>query len=293
MIDLGCLARVVSVLVVAWCAGCGTDIPPEPAGERISGTLSYDGTAQLHMSRPTARVVLVTDFPPTASPVGMLNIDRPDFSKPVPYALKWLSPYRYKVVAQLLDLDAPDTDAAMLPAGGYPDFCTLSRSDQGLVDVSKTAPVTDVDITLYDLAGQTDPCTTANSICPLPGQATLNVVVGSSRTPTASDALILALFSSFPSVSPALSRALSGSVVFPQTIMSNSVAPGSYAALYVCLDVGSNSGSGLCTAEDSFILDTTTPLTLVAGHITNLLVDLDSLTITVTSVEDASAHGCS
>jgi hypothetical protein len=274
-------------------AGCGTNIPNPPAGERISGTLTYTGTAQLSMARPAARVLLFLDFPPSASPLAMLNIEQPDFSKPVPYELAWVSPNGYKVVAQLIDLNAPNADVTTLPAGGYPDFCTLSRTDQGFVTVREDVPVKNIDITLYDLAGQTDPCNAPTTACPLPGKATVSVVVQSSRVPTPADSLVFALFSKFPSTTPASSRKILGQdLKFPQTIIDNKLTPGTYAALYTCFDVGSNSGMGLCTSEDAYVLGTGTPITLVADQITNVVVDLDSSTLTVVGIDSPGAHGC-
>jgi hypothetical protein len=274
-------------------AGCGTNIPDPPAGERISGTLTYTGTAQRSMTRPAARVLLFLDFPPSASPIAMLNIEQPDFDKPVPYELAWVSPKRYKVIAQLIDLSSPDTDVTTQPAGGYPDFCTLSRTDQGFVTISEDAPAKNVDITLYDLAGQTDPCNAPTTVCPLRGKATLSVVVRSSRVPTPADSLVFALFTKFPSTTPTSSRKIVGQdLTFPETILDNTLAPGTYSALYTCFDVGSNSGMGLCTSEDAYVLSMGTPITLVADQITNVAVDLDSSSLTVVSTDSAAAHGC-
>jgi hypothetical protein len=275
------------------CAGCGTNIPDPPAGERVSGTLTYAGTAQLSMARPAARVLLFLDFPPSGSPLAMLNIEKPDFSKPVPYELAWVSPNQYKVLAQLIDLSSPDTDVTTLPAGGYPDFCTLSRTDQGFVTISASAPAKNIDITLYDLAGQTDPCNAPATVCPLAGKATVSVVVQSSRVPTPTDSLVFALFSTFPSTTPASSRKILGQdLAFPETIIDNKLAPGTYSALYTCFDVGSNSGMGLCTSEDAYVLSMATPITLVADQITNVTVDLDSGTLTVVGTESPGDHGC-
>jgi hypothetical protein len=287
-------ARVSAGLLGALlCVSCGTNISDPTAGERLSGTLTYTGTAHLSMTRPTARVLLFVDFPPSASPIAMLNIERPDFSKPVPYEVAWVSPSQYKVVAQLIDLSSPDTDVTTLPAGGYPDFCTLSRTDQGFVKISADVPVKNVDITLYDLAGQTDPCNAPTTVCPLAGKATVSVMVRSSRVPTPADSLVFALFSKFPSTTPTSTRKILGQdLTFPETIIDNKLAPGTYAALYACFDVGSNSGMGLCTSEDAYVLGAATPITLVADHITNVTVDLDSATLTVVGIDAPGDHGC-
>jgi hypothetical protein len=284
------LAGLLGALI---CVSCGTNIPDPTAGERISGTLTYTGTAQLSMVRPAARVLLFLDFPPSGSPTAMLNIERPDFSKPVPYELAWVSPNQYKVMSQLIDLSSPDTDVTTLPAGGYPDFCTLSRTDQGFVTISQDVPAKNVDITLYDLAGQTDPCNAPTTVCPLSGKAALSVVVRSSRGPTPADSLVFALFSKFPSTTPASSRKVVGQdLTFPETIIDNKLTPGIYSALYTCFDVGSNSGMGLCTSEDAYVLSVATPITLVADQITNVTVDLDSGTLTIAGIDLPRDHGC-
>lgn len=287
--------RHVCVLFVAACGilGCGTEIPEAPKGERVSGTLSYAGTAAATMGRPLARVMMFIDFPPSGSPHAMLSIERPDFSKPVPYVLDWVTPASYKVLAQLIDLDSPNTDITTLPAGGYPNFCALSSPTQGFVAIQSHAPVQNVDVTLYDLAGQTDPCNVPTSICPTPGKASLSLIVRSSRLPTSADSLVFALFSTFPSFSPASSRKVTGDQLsFPATIVDNKLVPGTYSALYACLDVGSNSGMGLCSAEDAYVLDAATTIALVAGKITNVVADLDSEKITVTGMDAPTDRGC-
>jgi hypothetical protein len=287
-------ARVsAGLLGTLLCVSCGTNISDPTAGERVSGTLTYTGTAQLSMVRPAARVALTVDFPPSGNPIAMLNIEQPDFGKPVPYELAWVLPNQYNIVAQLIDLSSPDRDFMTLPAGGYPDSCTLSRTDQGFVKISADVPVKNVDITLYDLAGQTDPCSAPTTVCPLAGKATVSVVVRSSRVPTPADSLVFALFSTFPSTTPTSTRKILGQdLTFPATIIDNKLAPGAYAALYACFDVGSNSGMGLCTSEDAYVLGAAKPITLVADHITNVTVDLDSGTLTVDSTDLPGDHGC-
>lgn len=70
------------------------------------------------------------------------------------------------------------------------------------------------------------------------------------------------------------------------------MAPGTYSALYTCFDVGSNSGMGLCTSEDAYVLSVATPITLVADQITNVTVDLDSGTLTIAGIDLPRDHGC-
>jgi hypothetical protein len=286
------VAALTACLVCGLVAACGTDIPAAPTGERVSGTVSYAGSAQASMLRPAARILLFLDFPPSGSPFAMLNIERPDFSKPLPYELAWVAPNRYKVVGQLFDLGAPDSDPTTLPAAGYPSMCALSRPDDGFVTVTDSISAQGIDLHLYDLGGQTDPCFVPAAACPLPGRATMSLVVRSSRVPSSADSLVVALFSEFPSTSPASARKVAGQDLrFPETIVDNDLAPRSYPVLYVCLDVGSNSGMGLCTAEDAFVLDST-PIDLAADTITNLIVDLDTGTVSVAGVDAPGEHGC-
>ncbi len=156
----------------ALCLCSCTDIPPPTEGGRILGKISYQGAAHLTMKRPAIRVMVVVDFPPSSGPLGFQIIEQgeqPDFPAQVSYELKGIVPYQYKVVAQLIDLGEPDAAATQLPLGGYPNFCALLAPDQGWIVVSKDAPVTGVDFSLYDNAGTADPCNTSTSVCPTAG----------------------------------------------------------------------------------------------------------------------------
>ena len=289
--------RAALVLLAALSVyGC-TDIPAPTAGGRILGTISYQGSAHMTMKRPAVRVMAVVDFPPSAGPLGFQIIEaeeQPGFPTRVSYELMGIVPYSYKVVAQLVDLADPNAAATKLPLGGYSDFCSLLAPDQGWLVVTQAAPVTGVDFTLYDNAGAEDPCNASASVCPQPGKATMNLSVQSSKTPTASDRLIFALFSTFPSTSPTRTRIVLGSQLgFPQTLLDDAIAPGLYSAMYVCFDVGGNSGTGLCTNEDAYVLATPSlPIDFQADKILNLVVDLDAHTLSTQGMDDPSALGC-
>lgn len=276
--------------------GC-TDIPAATLGGRILGKISYQGAAHLTMKRPAVRVMVVVDFPPSADPLGFQIIEQgeqPNFPAQVSYELEGIVPYQYKVVAQLIDIAAPDTATSQLPLGGYPNFCALLAPDQGWVAVNKDAPVTSADLSLYDNAGADDPCNTSTSVCPQAGKATMNLVVQSSLTPTRADRLITALYATFPPTATAGTGVVVRSqIVFPQTILDDSIPPGNYAALYVCFDVGGNSGTGLCTSEDAFLLSVPPAgINFPADKIVNLLVDLDARSLTVQGADDPASRGC-
>jgi hypothetical protein len=246
------------------------------------------------MKRPGLRVLLFVDFPPSGSDFALVVIENPNLAAGVPYAINWITPYKYKVVGQLIDIDAPDADQTQLPAGGYPDFCTLLHPDEGFVDVTDGAPNTGIDFTLYDQAGALDPCSTPATVCPSPGKSTMNLVVQSTRIPTSNDQLRVALFQTFPSTSPTSSRTVPGaSLAFPRTVVDNGLPAGDYAALYVCFDVNSDSGMGLCTAEDAFVLHMfPAPMGFPADKIVNLVADLDAGTVVVTGIDEPVTDGC-
>ena len=287
---------LMATLLSLYLGGC-TDIPAPAAGGRILGTISYRGTAHQTMKRPAVRVMVVVDFPPSAGPLGFQIIEageQPTFPTRVSYELRGIAPYVYKVVAQLVDLADPNAAATVLPLGGYPDFCSLLDPGKGWVPVTQVAPASNIDFTLYDNAGTEDPCNASTSICPQPGHATLNLSVQSTKAPTAADRLIFALFSTFPSTTPSRTRIVLGSqLAFPQTLLDDAIEPGSYAAMYVCFDVGGNSGTGLCTAEDAFLLATPLPpMDFPVGMISRFSVDLDAHTLSAQGVDDPATLGC-
>jgi len=290
-------ARPLWATLFALCLCSCTDIPASTVGGRILGKISYQGAAHLTMRRPAVRVMVVVDFPPSSGPLGFQIVERgeqPNFPAQVSYELLGIVPYQYKIVAQLVDLAEPDVAATQLPLGGYPNFCALMAPDQGWVVVSNDAAVTGADFSLYDNAGTADPCNTSTSVCPQAGRATMNLVVQSSLIPASADRLITALFPTFPWTSTTSTSVVPGDkLAFPKTILDDSIPPGSYAALYVCFDVGGNSGTGLCTDEDTYVLDVpSSPIAFPADKIVNLRVDLDARSVTVQGVDDPATRGC-
>jgi hypothetical protein len=290
------LSFVVSILLA--CGACTSKYPTVPLGDRISGNVWYQGSALASMTRPTIRVFVGIDFPPSAQPYGMVTVERPNLAAEltgagVPYEITWLLPYQYKVYGQLIDFDVPDVDATLLPTGGYPDYCTLVRPGEGMVTVSEAEPSSKIDFFLYDQTGAADPCTAA--VCPPTGKSTMNILVQSSQMPTGNDQLRVALFQTFPSMTPASVRLIpGGGLTFPHVVMDNGLSAGDYALLYVCLDIGANSGAAPCTSEDFVAIyqSPSPPLYFPVDQIVNLVADLDAGTVIVTGVDSPSVHGC-
>jgi hypothetical protein len=144
------------------------------------------------MQRPAFRVAAAVDFPPTGHPHAATILEQKtnyDFATLTPFELRGLSPYRYRVFAQIVDLTVADPDSTVLPLGGYPDLCALISADRGWIDVTAEAPVVlDTPIQLYDSGGMGDPCMTppapapnADPLCPAAGLATVNLVVSSTQ----------------------------------------------------------------------------------------------------------------
>jgi hypothetical protein len=289
------------VVATALCSACGSDYPAIPKGDRISGTIHYQGTALASMRRPVVRAYASVSFPPVGQPNGMTILNPPDLATQLPgvglpYEIVWLAPYGYKVIAQIVDLDDPTIDYSALALGGYPDYCTLLRPDEGLVTVREDSPTTGTDFGIYDEGGSGDPCTL--DICPQAGKSTMRVVIKSSRAPIANYRVRVALFQTFPtdpSTMPTSLRIVPGAgLVFPKAVADNTLAPGSYALVDVCLDIGADSGTGRCTSEDfeAAYAPPSPPIVFPADQIVNLIADLDAGTLTLDGVESPAEQGC-
>jgi hypothetical protein len=292
-----CIATVAIALGVA----CTSEYPPVPEGNRVSGTLSYRGSALSAMRRPVVRAYASVTFPPVGQPNGVTFINAPDLVSQLtgpglPYEIAWLVPYNYKVIAQIVDMDNPNLDYTALPLGGFPDYCTLVHPNEGLVVVKEDKPAADKNFGIYDQAGANDPCTLA--VCPQSGRATMRIVVKSSQNPTDKDRLRSALFQALPGDSsqmPNSLRLVSGAGLnFPKVITDNTIVPGSYALLDVCLDIGGDAGTGRCTSEDfdAAYAPPAAPLVFSPDEIVNITADLDSGTITLESPQRPADLGC-
>jgi len=277
---------------------CDSEYPPIAKGGRIAGTIRYQGTSLGSMTSPALRMSAAIAFPPVGQPHAIQIANPPDLvsaltGEGLPYELPWLPAYRYKVTAQLVDLDHPTLDYSSLPLGGYPDFCSLSRPNEGLVMVTEDAPSTGKDFVVYDQAGTGDPCTEA--LCPKPGKAAMRMIVKSSRLPTANDRLRVVLFQTEAQAIPSTLRIVPGNeLAFPKVITDNTLTPGSYVLADACLDIGANSGLGKCTQEDfeAAYNPPAPPIAFPADRIVMLTADLDAQTLTVEGIEPTEALGC-
>jgi hypothetical protein len=277
---------------------CTSEYPPIAAGGRISGTVRYQGSALDAMTRPALRVSAATTFPPVGRPNAMLIASPDDLvaaltGPGLPYELLWLPPHHYKVTAQIVDLDRPTLDYSVLPLGGYPDYCTLPRPGEGLVEVTADTPSRGKNFVIYDRAGTGDVCT--HEVCPEPGQAAMRMIVKSSRAPTENDRLRVVVLQSTTEINPTSLRILDGKdFTFPVVVADNHLPPGSYVVADACLDLKKNSGTGKCTEEDLEAAYTPPrpPLAFPADRIVTLSADLDTEQITVVATEEPAALGC-
>jgi len=293
-----CIAAAVAIVL---CSACTSEYPQVPEGNRISGAIKYHGSALSSMRRPVVRVNASVTFPPVGQPNGVTMVNPPDLVSQLmgpglPYEIAWLVPYSYKVTAQIVDLDLPNLDYAALPLGGYPDYCTLVHPGEGLVGVNEDKSAASTNFGIYDQAGANDPCTLA--LCPQSGKSTMRVVVKSSHNPTGNDRLRVALFQVLPTDASQMPDSLrivsGGALTFPNVVTDNTLIPGSYVLLDVCLDIGGDSGTGRCTSDDfdAEYAPPSAPLMFSADQIVNLTADLDSGTITLEDPQRPADLGC-
>jgi hypothetical protein len=262
--------------------GCDNDLPEPDDGGTVRGTVTYDGDAQSDLIEPAVRVVAVYTFPPTdleaMPPHGLVQIENPDLSAPLPYELRHLAPGPYYILGQLFDMQDPDS--LTTPAGAYPDFCVPFQVDGGNVEVQPDAAVDGIDITLYDAAGQTDPCTAASAeVCPAAGAATLDFEVRSASEVGADDILVVALFASNPPTgAPTRFKLFTpGQFSFPHRVLDNAVPPGDHVVA-VCHDRGGDDvlGGGCGEEDASLVWNDGEAIAMDADMIYRTGVDLDT-----------------
>jgi hypothetical protein len=275
--------------------GCGSKYPPERQGGIISGHVTYAGAMTATLARPTLRVVATIDFPPSGQPHGIVQFDRPILPGTVAFELRNLPVWRYKIIAQLFDADHPAQSqaASPLPFGGWPNFCALGQASS-LVESLPDAPVHDIDFTIYDQSGGTDPCARGGDVCPNPGTGSLRTEIRYARAAAdiaPADRLIFVLLT--PTNLPAaFSIVEPKDLKFPFTVVSKNLAPGPYKP-FVCYDVGGMDYLRGCDPmQDAIGGEIGGGLELAADRVTSIQVDLDLHTAAVAAVDDPKALGC-
>jgi hypothetical protein len=292
--------RVVLFLALVFAAACDSRYPAEMPGRLISGTIRYNGAEHLKLARPIVQLAALALVPPPPGkqPHGVVFVEPRDFSQPTPYELRHMHPFRYKVVARLVDYANPAPEDAPVPRGGYPDFCTFVSAPEGNVAVIDAAPTTGIDITLYDNGGADDPCGKGGDVCPKTGAGTLEVQIALDRAReaiTAPDQLVFAVLTGPTQAIPTRFRILPASELaakgFPHTVVINDVPPGAYI-VYACYDVGGNGLMG-CGPEDftaAFTDDN--KLAVPDAKITSVRLDLNASMATLLAVDDPPDRGC-
>ncbi len=282
-------------------AGCSTELEDPPAGGRITGTIFYSGDFHASLVRPALQIAVVPTVPDPEHPVrphGLAVIESRQLAA-VPYDIPSLLPFRYRVVARMIDLTNPALSEHELPSGGYPDLCTFLDALDNNVEVTAGAPTFGVDVTLYDKGGTTDPCfNTAPDVCPKAGAGTLEVLLELNRDKSqvrAPDQLVFAMLKDPMEFPPTRFRILSAAVLarmgFPYTLVINDVPPEGYI-VYACYDVGGNSITG-CGPED-FVSEymKRAKLTVPAGKVTTIRLGLDGGSSEYVGEADPATRGC-
>jgi hypothetical protein len=273
-------------------AACSNQLPPEPTGGRISGTVTYTGQANQAFARPGLIVSAFFTYPPSGAPHAFATLDMPVGTTMMAYDLRNLPVGDFRIVASAVDLAAATvTGSTDNPTGGYPSMCALTTPAAD-VPVTADVPVSDINITLFDQGGNADPCYRDTTACPPAGRASLLIELASAAALVAPDKIGYALFPG-PASAPVdvLSLAAADVPSFPHTMVRPNLAPGSYL-VFVCRDVGGNNPTG-CGAEDvSLYYMDKSLLPLTADTITRVHFDLDAATTSLTSITSAAVEGC-
>jgi len=138
-------------------SACGNRLG-EQEGVTVRGTVAYLGTGAEQLESPLLEVSLFSTFPPSGLPHAQTSIPDPDFAAgPVAFALNYVRPYDYYLVASLVDAQNPDDRGSI--AGGFPDFCALDEARGGLA-IPLMAEQS-IEVELFDGSGTQDPCKAA------------------------------------------------------------------------------------------------------------------------------------
>ena len=290
-------AVVFLVCLMACVSGCGDDLPEATATGAISGTVRYGGTAHLAFVTPTLSVSAFAAWPPDSAPYALVELDASKIQDGIAYTLTGLPDFQYHLVAVLFD--GAKTLGAADPTGAFPNACALAPNQPSPVVISGQNTLSAIDVTVYDTGGSADPCFTANAgdVCPEDGAASLLLTITTGVDPstiTADDAFIYGLFSAWPPRgAPTAFKLLGSADILPTIELTDLAVPPGDHFVYVCVDKGGDDLMGVCGDEDVWmVFSTSAPLTLVAGQIQPLALDLTTQTGDAAAPLDPATVGC-
>ena len=269
--------RLVVLLSLGVVAGCEHDLGGPPPGATLRGTVTYAGTVAEGFGSPSLIIGVATELTQPPSPHSIQVIENVDLSQPVAYELRFVPEATYFLFATLIDGDDPETVG---PLGLYPNVCDAAVAN---VAITTQGVHEGLDLTVYDITSQ-DPCFSEGvdispEECPPDTAGTVRLDITTARTTLdalGSD-LIAGLATEWPpsgELSPSF-VAPPGSYELPALGGLNGVAPGAYY-VYVCLDEGRDATAIPCAGAGDLAAVTSAPVTVEAGMITDVSVDLDA-----------------
>ncbi len=270
-------------LCAALAFACDHDLGPPPAGQSISGTLTYNGTVGSEFEDPAFLIVATTSADPDVIPHALKVIRVDDPNVELDYELLFLPNGRYFVTASLVDI--ADFDPLTAPVGAYPDNCVLTDMPMGRSLTVEDMPRADIDITVIDNVFDDECFASAVDLaldeCPSANRMSVALTIESSTpAPTEGpDRLVLGLFDEFPPAEDAERLvARPGDFEFGSVSGLNEREPGAYF-VYACYDVDGNNTEDVCGDEDRLAV-TDMAIDLDRDLIHRLTVDLDTGSIT-------------
>lgn len=283
--------------VLACVSACGDDLPEPATTGTVSGTIRYGGTAHLAFTKPTLSVSAFAAWPPDSAPYALVELDASKIQDGIAYTLTGLPDFQYHLVAVLFD--GAKTLGATDPTGAFPNACALAPNQPPPVVIAQQNTLQAIDVTVYDTGGSADPCFSANTdkVCPEDGAASLLLTVTTGVDPstlTADDAFIYGLFSAWPPRgAPTAFKLLASADILPTIELTDLAVPPGDHFVYVCVDKGGDDLMGVCGDEDLWmVFSTSAPLTLTAGQIQPLALDLTSQTGDAPPALDPATVGC-
>lgn len=289
-------AIVASLFAASACVD--TDAGLEPFTEQIVGTVTYSGEVAYSFSRPG--LVIQVEVVPFVSLAHGLVLEEIELAPRgqttvVPYTLSALAPFEYHLRGTLVDLSTY-TLSSVVPAGspfgGFPDPCeflntTVTVTEDGVVEA---------DFTVFDDGQSGGGC--SSDPCPAAGTTTVRFnVVSETLEVTDNDGFFAALFppnSTLPAASAsALLSAEDRFPLDPAPVLPSVALNGQTEFFSVfCYDRGFDfSSTRACDQGGDVFVRSDSPLMLTPDTITQVNVDLDAQTSSVT-VLDLETVGC-